>query len=76
MKFRVTVQLFPGLEVTLNYTFFKYRKRIIQFDVSHCNEHHSWGQILIPELSLAFEYNGEYHYRYVAVYPIVFIALM
>src|SRR5689334_14870287 len=51
-------KLFSSYTVELNYFVQGNAKRPFEFD------------IFIPDLSLAFEYNGEYHYQSVPVYLI------
>ncbi len=68
-------QLFPvGTEMLFNHNYSSHRDAVgksttLNFDVSSCHPSsiHRF-KIFIPTLSLAFEYNGEYHYHYVPMY--------
>ncbi len=50
------LHLFPGYTLEFNYSYKKPDRGVYEFD------------IFIPVLSLAVEYNGEYHYNFIPVY--------
>ncbi len=62
--------VFPGCKIEYNYSYVDTAKKrdSIEFDVSPHESVDFMVQIFIPELSLAFEYNGEHHYTAVSVY--------
>jgi len=57
--YSITKQLFPTLSIEVNFQFANpiQKRRALELD------------IFIPDLALAIEYNGEYHYRQLAIHP-------
>ncbi len=74
-------QIFPKHSIEINFVLQfseadEKRRQRREFDVSTCSHSSLHPQIFIPDLSLAFEYNGEYHYHFVAVYPMIIVSLL
>jgi len=57
LLFNCIINIFPGVPISYNHTYSSFKNKInVEFDV------------FIPSLSMAFEYNGEYHYKFVPIY--------
>ncbi len=71
VKFNVDTKIFSKHMIEFNYGFqcLEKKGRPVEFDVSMTIEVFDLlDKVFIPDLSLAFEYNGEYHYQSLPMY--------
>ncbi len=69
LLFQHVKQMFPEFLTESNYKFSFDSNGSCELDVSLCLFYSLTFLIFIPNLALAFEYNGEHHYRSVSMYP-------
>ncbi len=67
LLFQYLTKIFCDVPVLMNYTCSLGKNKKVEVDVSILGKLITW-KICIPSFSLAFEYNGEYHYTFIPVY--------